>query len=135
MKVTIDIDKEYNDRNIALALEAVERAGIDLKKVSVRRSAHDRIHLDIEYPDDLGFWVEDRIDYSDIADMYLILVRLAVGDDIRRVRGDAMKMLKGGEIQHWIPAKEDYEKMREKEFRHRGTIDDLLKDLHGEDVK
>jgi hypothetical protein len=114
MKVTVDIDKEYNDKNIALAMEAIERLGIDLMRVSVRRSAHDRIHFDIEYPDDLGYRVEDRIDDSDIADMYLILIRLAAGDDIRRVRGDAIKMLKGEEISHWIPAKEDYEKMREK---------------------
>ena len=114
MKVTIDVDKEYNDKNIALGMEAIERIGIDLGRVSVRQSAHDRIHFDIEYPDDLGYRVEDRIDYSDIADMYLILIRLAAGDDIRRVRSDAVKILKGGEIRHWIPAKEDYEKMREK---------------------
>ena len=113
MKVTVDIDKEYNDKNIALAMEAIERVGIDLKRVSARRSAHDRIHIDIEYPDDLGYWVQDRIDYSDIADMYLILIRLAVGDDSRRVRGDAIKVLRGDEVTHWLPAKEDYEKMRE----------------------
>ena len=113
MKITIDIDKEYNNKNIALGMEAIERIGIDLGRVSVRRSAHDRIHFDIEYPDDLGYRVEDRIDYSDIADMYLILIRLAAGDDIRRVRSDAVKMLKGEEIRHWIPAKEDYEKMKE----------------------
>ena len=114
MKVTIDVDKEYNDENIALALSKLPQPDKWEKHLTVRKSAHDRIHFDIEYPDDLGYRVEDRIDYSDIADMYLILVRLAAGDDIRRVRSDAVKMLKGEEIRHWIPAKEDYEKMREK---------------------
>ena len=116
MKVTVDIDKEYSDKNIALALEAIERVGIDLKRVLVRRSAHDRIHFDINYPEDLGYWLEEMqmLDYSDVADMYLILIRLAVGDDSRRVRGDAIKVLRGDEVTHWLPAKEDYEKMREK---------------------
>ena len=114
MKITVDIDKEYNDKNIALAMEAVERVGIDLKRVSARRSAHDRIHFDIEYSDDLGYRLEEMFDYRDVEDMFLIVIRLAAGDDIRRVRGDAIKTLKGEEISHWLPAKEDYEKMREK---------------------
>ena len=114
MKITVDIDKEYNDKNIALAMEAVERVGIDLKRVSVRRSAHDRIHIDIEYSDNLGYWLMEMLDYQDIENLHLIVIRLAAGDDIRRVRGDAVKWMRGGEISHWIPAKEDYEKMREK---------------------
>ncbi|MCL5439375.1 MAG: hypothetical protein M1595_00495 [Candidatus Thermoplasmatota archaeon] len=117
MRITIDIDKEYNDKNIALGIKAIERLGISLKRVSARRSAHDRIHFDIEYIDELGYWLEEKIDYSDIADMYLILVRLAAGDDIKRVRSDALKWIRGGEIKHWIPAKEDYEKMK-KEVRN-----------------
>ena len=46
--------------------------------------------------------------------MFLIVRRLAACVDIRRVKGDAIKTLKGEEISHWLPAKEDYEKMREK---------------------
>ena len=114
MKVTVDIDKEYNDKNIALAMEAIERVGIDLKRVSVRQSAHDRIHIDIEYSDNLGYWLMEMLDYQDIENLHLIVIRLAAGDDIRRVRGYAIRMLKGEEISHWIPAKEDYENMREK---------------------
>ena len=64
--------------------------------------------------DELGYWLEEN---SDIADMYLILVRLAAGDDIKRVRSDALKWIRGGKIKHWIPAKEDYEKMK-KEVRN-----------------
>ena len=114
MKVTVDIDKEFNEKNVVKAAEAIERVGIYLKSISPRESAHGRIHIDIEFPDDLGEILLDIRDYSDIADMFMVLFRLAVGDDIRRVRGDAIKMLKGEEISHWIPAKEDYERMKEK---------------------
>ena len=61
--------------------------------------------------------MEEKTDYSDIADMYLILVRLAAGDDIKRVRSDALKWIRGGKIKHWIPEKEHYEKMK-KEVRN-----------------
>ena len=104
MKVTIDIDKEYNDKNIALAMSRLPQSDQWERNVRVRRSAHDRIHIDMDFPDNYGY----------VGDLYILVFRLAVGDDIRRVRGDAIRMLKGEEISHWIPAKEDYEKMREK---------------------
>ena len=114
MKVTIDIDKEYNDKNITLALDRLLLPDQWERNVRVRRSAHDRIHIDIDFPDSYGYIGPQTTDYHDIKNMYFLVFRLAAGDDIRRVRGDAIKMLKGEEISHWIPGKEDYEKMREK---------------------
>ena len=105
MKVTIDIDKEYNDKNIALAMSRLPQSDQWKRNVRVRRSAHDRIHVDIDFPDNYGY----------VEDLYILVFRLAAGDDIRRVRGDAVKWMRGEEISHWIPAKEDYEKMREAE--------------------
>ena len=114
MKVTVDIDKEYNDKNIALAMSRLPQSDQWERYYRVRRSAHDRIHIDIDFPDDFGYIVSETTDYHDLEDMFILVFRLAAGDDIRRVRGDAIKLLKGEEISHWIPAKEDYEKMREK---------------------
>jgi hypothetical protein len=115
MKVTVDIDKEYNDKNIALALGNLPQ--LDPWKgyrAIVRRSAHGRIHIDIDFMDDSGYVISEIMDYHDLEDMFMLVFRLAAGDDIRRVRGDAVKWMRGEEISHWIPAKEDYEKMREK---------------------
>ena len=114
MKVTVDIDKEYNDKNIALALSRLPQLDKWEKYLTVRKSAHDRIHIDVNFPDDFGYYVSETMDFHDLADAFILVFRLAAGDDIRRVRGDAIKMLKGEEISHWIPAKEDYEKMKEK---------------------
>ena len=114
MKVTIDVDKEYNDENIALALSKLPPPDQWKEYLTVRKSAHDRIHIDVNFPDDFGYYVSETMDFDDLADAFILVFRLAAGDDIRRVRSDAVKILKGEEIRHWIPAKEDYEKMREK---------------------
>ena len=55
------------------------------------------------------------MDHSDIEDMYFILFRLAAGDDIRRLRTDAKKFFKGEDILHWLPSKDDYRKVAERE--------------------
>ena len=112
MKVTIDVDKEYNDENIALALSKLPPPDQWKEYLTVRKSAHDRIHIDVNFPDDFGYYVSETMDFDDLADAFILVFRLAAGDDIRRVRSDAVKMLKGEEIRHWIPAKEDYEKMK-----------------------
>lgn len=127
MKITIDIDRRYDDgKNVANALLKVERtyeAAMNALNVphlalriimSARRSAHGCIHVDLIFPDKLLFFIiPDRLDQEDLEDMYLLLFRLAAGDDIRRVRADAVKFIEGKEIRHWLPAKEDYEKMKE----------------------
>ena len=113
--ITIDIDKPYNFKNIKsveeiLSLENENWGGIDYK-----RSAHDRIHADVTFPDDMYRRITEQLDDSDIEDMYFILFRLAAGDDIRRLRTDAKKFFKGDDIFHWLPSKDDYRKVAEGE--------------------
>ena len=112
--ITIDIDKPYNSENIALAAAVMEGVRvIRLQSKEFKRSVHDRIHLDIHFADrlDLPFFY----DPSDIEDLFFIAVRLAAGDDIRRLRTDAKKFFKGEDILHWLPSKDDYRKVAERE--------------------
>lgn len=113
MKITIDIDKPYNDKNIAAAILPINQIPDRYVKYNtVMRSVHDRIHIDIVFLEDLGYRIRDVTDHNDMEDMYLLIYRLAAGDDIKRLRVDAAKFLRGDEIVHWLPSKEDYEKMR-----------------------
>ena len=112
--ITIDIDKPFNDKNMQDAgkrILSVENGYWET--IDFRRSAHDRLHVDVDFPDDM--YRRLRLDHSDIEDMYFILFRLAAGDDIRRLRTDAKKFFKGEDIFHWLPSKDDYRKVAEGE--------------------
>ena len=114
-KITIDIDKPYNDKNIQdtqIQIQSVSR-NVDWQEIDYKRSAHDRLHVDVEFPDSI--YRRLRLDHSDVEDMYFILFRLAAGDDIRRLRTDAKKFFKGEDIFHWLPSKDDYRKVAERE--------------------
>ena len=117
-KITIDIDKPFNDENMLAAFQQLTsfvQKKINWVKASYLPSAHDRLHIDVEFPDDM-------FDDSDIEDMYFILFRLAAGDDIRRLRTDAKKFFKGEDIFHWLPSKDDYRKVAEREKRSLRTL-------------
>ena len=112
--ITIDIDKPYNDKNIAAAILAIEQlAGKYVRHKNVWRSMHNHIHVDVYFVPDLGYNLPGDLDHNDLEDMYLLIYRLAAGDNIRRLRVDAAKFLRGEEIDHWLPSKEDYERMRD----------------------
>ena len=120
--ITIDIDKPYNDKNIDVAADKILSLGNEpWLTMDYRRSAHDRLHVDVIFPDNMyrritqGFDINGKFDNSDIEDMYFILFRLAAGDDIRRLRIDARKFFKGEDIFHWLPSKDDYRKVAEGE--------------------
>ena len=107
-KITIDIDKPYNDKNIDdAALRILSVGDYYWERVDYRRSAHDRLHVDVDFPDDMYRRITEQLDESDFEDMYFILFRLAAGDDIRRLRTDAKKFFKGEDIFHWLPSKDD----------------------------
>ena len=115
-KITIDIDKPYNDKNIEDAANWI----ISLEEkhwpvIECNLSAHDRLHMDVTFPDDMYRIIAEQLDESDFKDMYFILFRLAAGDDIRRLRTDAKKFFKGEDIFHWLPSKDDYRKVAEGE--------------------
>ena len=114
--VTIDVDKPYNRKNIDDAADRI----IYLEEgcwqvIEYNQSAHDRLHVDVDFPDDMSERIFKKMDHSDIEDMYFILFRLAAGDDIRRLRTDAKKFFKGEDISHWLPSKDDYRKVAEGE--------------------
>lgn len=115
MKITIDIDKPFNEKSINPIAAKLNEFDLPTMGKIFRRSAHDRIHLDLKFyePDTLGSYLEGKYDFHTIADMYLLIVRLALNDDIRRLRTDAAKFLMNQDIYHWLPSKEDYEKMRD----------------------
>ena len=113
-KITIDIDKPYNDKNIALAAAVLEDLPIVKKRYQVfRRSSHDRIHIDLYLDNELD--LPAFYDFKDYEDLFFIVIRLAAGDDIRRLRTDAKKFFKGEDIFHWLPSKDDYRKVAERE--------------------
>ena len=121
-KITVDIDKPYYDKNLHDAGNQVLYLGrkywetIDYTmSIDYRRSAHDRLHVDVEFPDDMYRRITEELDNSDFEDMYFVLFRLAAGDDIRRLRTDAKKFFKGEDIFHWLPSKDDYRKVAEGE--------------------
>ena len=113
--ITIDIDKPYNDKNIEAGRKLVSSLRVDYEGIDYRRSAHDRLHVDVEFPDYIYSEIEDQLSFTDFEDMYFILFRLAAGDDIRRLRTDAKKFFKGEDIFHWLPSKDDYRKVAERE--------------------
>lgn len=111
MKITIDIDKKFNDGNVNIVKDRILHLPARcIGDFFVKPSAHDRIHVDVIFPDDSGYDVGGATDHFD---MYLLIYRLAAGDDIKRLRVDAARFLRGEEIDHWLPSKEDYEKMRD----------------------
>ena len=115
-KITIDIDKPYTDKNIDDARNRILSVGNGYwETIDYNRSAHDRLHLDVDFPDDMYRRITEQLDDSDFEDMYFILFRLAAGDDIRRLRTDAKKFFKGEDIFHWLPSKDDYRKVAERE--------------------
>ena len=113
-KITIDIDKPYNDKNIEDAANWIISLGEEhWQAIEYNRSAHDRLHADVAFPHDM--YRKLTLDHSDVEDMYFILFRLAAGDDIHRLRTDAKKFFKGEDIFHWLPSKDDYRKVAEGE--------------------
>ena len=117
-KITIDIDKPYNDKNMQDAGNRIlylEETIDYLITIDYMRSAHDRLHVDVDFPDDMYRRITEQLDSPDFEDMYFILFRLAAGDDIRRLRTDAKKFFKGEDIFHWLPSKDDYRKVAERE--------------------
>ena len=115
-KITIDIDKPYNDKIITLATQLIPSIGEkNWRGALYVPSAHDRLHVNVEFPDDMSERIFKKMDHSDIEDMYFVLFRLAAGDDIRRLRTDAKKFFKGEDIFHWLPSKDDYRKVAERE--------------------
>ena len=114
--ITIDIDKPYNDKSMQDAGNRILSVGNGYwETIDYRRSAHDRLHVDVDFPDDMYGRITEELDHSDFEDMYFILFRLAAGDDIRRLRTDAKKFFKGEDIFHWLPSKDDYRKVAERE--------------------
>ena len=113
-KITIDIDKPYNDKNVEAARKMITTIEADVEGIDYIQSAHDRLHMDVYFPNDLYVellnWTANELE-----DMYFILFRLAAGDDIRRLRTDAKKFFKGEDIFHWLPSKDDYRKVAERE--------------------
>ena len=114
--ITIDIDKPYNDKNRETAGDKIRSLeNVNWQSIHYRRSAHDRLHLDVRFLDDMYSEIQERMSPSDFEDMYFILFRLAAGDDIRRLRTDAKKFFKGEDIFHWLPSKDDYRKVAGRE--------------------
>ena len=114
--ITIDIDKPYNRKNIEDASDRIISLGEEhWQLIEYNQSAHDRLHVDVEFPDDMYRRITEELDNSDFEDMYFVLFRLAAGDDIRRLRTDAKKFFKGEDIFHWLPSKDDYRKVAERE--------------------
>ena len=116
--ITIDIDKPYNDKNVMAAFRQLRpfiQKKVNWMKATFLPSAHDRVHVDVEFPDDMYRRITEQLDNSDFEDMYFVLFRLAACDDIRRLRTDAKKFFKGEDIFHWLPSKDDYRKVAERE--------------------
>lgn len=113
-KLTIDIDKKFNDEHVGAVKDRLLNLPSErIADFFVKPSAHDRIHVDVVFGDGLGYDLKNIMDHLDMEDMYLLIYRLAAGDDIKRLRVDAAKYLRGEEIDHWLPSKEDYERMRD----------------------
>ena len=53
-KITIDIDKPYNDKNIEdAALWIISLEEKHWPVIECNLSAHDRLHMDVTFPDDM----------------------------------------------------------------------------------
>ena len=114
--ITIDIDKPYNRKNIDDAADRIISLGEGhWQVIQYNQSAHDRLHVDVGFPDFMYSAINRHMRFTDIEDMYFILFRLAAGDDIRRLRTDAKKFFKGEDIFHWLPSKDDYRKVAGRE--------------------
>ena len=93
MKFTVDIDKPITPENINdwqnshyATIQVLAEKGIFYE---INESAHGRIHVD--------FSTERQLEDKDI-----LLMRLALGDDIRRLRMDAVRYFLGIKIDQVI---------------------------------
>lgn len=108
MKFTVDIDKHFNDSNIQdwknshyAVIKTLAEMGMFYE---VRESAHGRMHMDF--------------DTRSASDDEILVLRLALGDDFKRVRTDAVRYLLNVKVDHWLPGL--------KEINERGSIKELL---------
>lgn len=106
MRVTVDIDKHVP--TLAVAVEINIPFVALTATMTPRVSAHNRVHLDYDFPDDLGYCLEEALDFLDIENMFLILFRISQGDDWRRIKGDVIRLFANKDIQHYLKDKEDY---------------------------
>ena len=109
-KLTIDYDKKYEDKNINKWLDRnriVFHAVTSDENIKIIRSAHDNIHIDMDV--DL-----EQFDMLDLIDAMQICIRIALDDDVLRARSDAVKLLLGEEIKHYLYSKDDYIRMGNK---------------------
>lgn len=104
MIITIDIDKRFNPQNITQWHEShklVMDKIVELPTFMVyhtNRSVHDRIHIDLEFS------------ITDDHDAFLI--RLALGDDIKRLRTDIQRFFMGEPVNHYLRNKQDYDDLQ-----------------------
>jgi hypothetical protein len=101
MKFTVDIDKAFTHENVNdwhnshyAVIQRLAEQGIFYV---VNQSAHGRIHADFE------------IGHGDFSDREMLLMRLALGDDIRRLRTDSTRFFLGIEIDQWLPGLKEVE--------------------------
>ena len=94
MKFTVDIDKSFNDTNLNewrnthyAVIKILAEMGIFYK---VNESAHGRMHMDFEVP-------------YNLPNQDVLVMRLALGDDFKRIRVDATRYFLAVTIDHWLP--------------------------------
>lgn len=110
MKFTVDIDKQFNESNIQdwknahyATIKILAEMGIFYE---IHESAHGRMHMDFEL-------------HSVLSIPDILVMRLALGDDFKRIRSDATRYFLNVTIDQWLPGL--------KEINERGSIKELLK--------
>ena len=101
MKFTVDIDKPFNESNVQdwhnshyAVIQRLAEQGIFF---IVYQSAHGRIHADFETGN------------REFFEMEMLVMRLALGDDIRRLRTDSTRFFLGIKIDQWLPGLKEVE--------------------------
>ena len=109
MKFTVDIDKPLSISNLQdwknshyAVVKILAEMGMFY---DVHESAHGRMHLDFE--------IHSTLSIPDI-----LVMRLALGDDFKRIRSDAVRYFLNVTIDRWLPGL--------KEIQERGSIKELL---------
>ena len=109
MKFTVDIDKQFNESNIQdwknahyATIKILAEMGVFYE---IHESAHGRMHMDFE--------LHSVLPIPDI-----LVMRLALGDDFKRIRNDATRYFLNVTIDQWLPGL--------KEINERRSIKELL---------